>query len=68
MNEKLICGCKSTGCHFCEADEVYATMKYEDAEGGTCCIHICGECQEEIIRNKLSDKAKKELGWRDDVD
>lgn len=68
MDEELMCGCKSKGCHFCEADEVYTTMKYENAEGGTCCIHICSECDNQLIREKLTDKARNELGWKDDVE
>jgi len=68
MNEELMCGCKNTGCHKCGADEITATMKYENAEGGTCCIHLCSECDDDFIRNQLSDKARKELGWKDDVE
>lgn len=67
MNEELICGCKNTGCHFCDSiDDIWATLKYEDGEGGTSCLHICGDCCEQIITNKLSKKAKKNLGWADD--
>jgi hypothetical protein len=68
MNEKLVCGCINKGCHICGADEITATLGYENADGGTCCIHLCSECDDDLIRNKLSDKAREELGWIDDLE
>lgn len=64
----LICGCKNAGCHFCgKTDEIWASMKWEDGEGGVACLHICGDCSEELISSKLTKKARKELEWTDEV-
>jgi len=69
MEEDLECGCKGTLCHFCgKTDEIWASMKWEDAEGGQCCLHICGDCGDDLISSKLTEEAKKTLGWRDERD